>query len=248
VTEKKPDPDFPYYDGEPVEIRAAQWLVPLAAVGIAAFVLLGHLQIFSEGLWRLGPGLLLAVLPLAGLALVAQRQWKALFRKVGPRDIGWMFAFAALNYLIAIPLGLISMQFMATTVNQGISGMAESSASEQVLFFVNSIPQLIGEELITIVPFLAIIYFLNRNLNIGRTPAVIVAWLATAIWFAAIHLPTYNWNVLQCLVLIGGARLVLTLAYIKTKNLWVSAGAHIVNDWTTFGLAMLGASRAAGVT
>ena len=26
----------------------------------------------------------------------------------------------------------------------------------------------------------------------------------------------------------------LTLAYIKTKNLWVSYGAHLINDWTIF--------------
>ncbi|GAA1805491.1 hypothetical protein GCM10009749_12000 [Agromyces neolithicus] len=27
------------------------------------------------------------------------------------------------------------------------------------------------------------------------------------------------------------ARIALTLAFIRTKNLWVSAGAHIINDW-----------------
>jgi CAAX protease family protein len=241
----KPEPDFPYYNGEPVEISAMQWLVPLAAVGAATYILLGHLQVFSEGYWRLGPGLLFAVLPLAGLALVAREHWGAVFRKVGLKEIGWMFAFALLNYAIAIPLGLISMNFIEMTENPGVSGMAESGLFEQLLFLANSVPQLIGEELITIIPFIAIIYFLTRKMNVGRSSAIIVAWLVTAVWFAAIHLPTYNWNILQCLVLIGGARLVLTLAYIKTKNLWVSAGAHIINDWATFGLALMGAGRAA---
>jgi membrane protease YdiL (CAAX protease family) len=36
------------------------------------------------------------------------------------------------------------------------------------------------------------------------------------------------------LVGIGFARVILTLAYIVTRNLWVSAGAHIINDWTGF--------------
>jgi len=40
-------------------------------------------------------------------------------------------------------------------------------------------------------------------------------------------------------VIIGGARLVLTLPYVMTKNIWVSTGAHIINDWTLFGGAML---------
>ena len=45
------------------------------------------------------------------------------------------------------------------------------------------------------------------------------------------HLPTYDWNILQCLVVIGGARLILSLAYIKTKSIWVSTIAHVLNDW-----------------
>jgi membrane protease YdiL (CAAX protease family) len=36
--------------------------------------------------------------------------------------------------------------------------------------------------------------------------------------------------VVQALVGIGAARLVLTLAYIRTKNIAVSTGAHILND------------------
>ena len=38
---------------------------------------------------------------------------------------------------------------------------------------------------------------------------------------------------------IGSARLVLTLAYIKTKNIWVSYGAHLINDWTLFELLIV---------
>lgn len=49
--------------------------------------------------------------------------------------------------------------------------------------------------------------------------------------FGLVHLPTYNWNLMQCLVVIGSARLVLTWAYVWTKNIWVSTGAHILNDW-----------------
>ena len=68
------------------------------------------------------------------------------------------------------------------------------------------------------------------------------AWLITAVVFGLIHLPTYNWNVLQCIVVIGSARLVLTLPWIMTKNIWVSTGAHIVNDWLRFLMSLLGAS------
>jgi membrane protease YdiL (CAAX protease family) len=61
---------------------------------------------------------------------------------------------------------------------------------------------------------------------------MLVAWLLSAVVFGLLHLPTYDWNLVQCLVVIGSARLVLTWAYVWTKNIWVSTGAHIINDWT----------------
>lgn len=238
--------DYPYYKGQPVMLSGTQWLVPLAGVALAVWILLGQFPIFAKDYLRFGPSLLLAFLPILALAMVAGKHWTALFRKVHLKDIGWMFAFALLNYAIAVTLGLLTLEFIDTERNAGVTGLADSSEADRVLFYINSIPQLIGEELISIVPFLAILYYLTQKLGLSTRRAVIVAWLVTAVWFAAIHLPTYNWNILQCLIFIGGARLVLTLAYIKTKNLWVSAGAHIINDWTTFTLSLVGAGMGAG--
>ncbi|UFS58822.1 CPBP family intramembrane glutamic endopeptidase [Subtercola endophyticus] len=47
---------------------------------------------------------------------------------------------------------------------------------------------------------------------------------------------------------IGVARLVLTLAFIRTKNILVSTGAHILNDWGGFTFALLTGLAAAGAT
>jgi len=49
----------------------------------------------------------------------------------------------------------------------------------------------------------------------------------------------------QCLVVIGSARLVLTWAYIWSKNIWVSVGAHIINDFTLIGATVFLAPLAA---
>jgi hypothetical protein len=81
----------------------------------------------------------------------------------------------------------------------------------------------------------------------GRKGALIGAWLLTSLIFGLIHLPTYDWNWIQCIVIIGSARMVLTLPWILTKNIWVSAGAHIVNDWLLLTMALLGASLAGKV-
>jgi len=36
--------------------------------------------------------------------------------------------------------------------------------------------------------------------------------------------------------------MMLTLPWILTKNIWVSTGAHIVNDWLLLVMTLLGAS------
>ena len=69
------------------------------------------------------------------------------------------------------------------------------------------------------------------------------ASLVGTLVFAAIHLPTYGGNILQCLAVIGVARVVLLVPFLLTKNIWASTGAHVLNDWTLFaiGVATAGA-------
>nr|WP_245000297.1 CPBP family intramembrane glutamic endopeptidase [Marinobacter daepoensis] len=132
-------------------------------------------------------------------------------------------------------------QFGADT-NLAVDGLADLDTSERVLFFLRTIPQLFGEEVLTILPFLAILYVAYERLNLSRTKALLLAWVLSSALFGLVHLPSYNWNLLQCLLVIGSARLVLSLAYIKTKNIWVSTGAHIINDWTIFAIVLFGSA------
>ena len=112
------------------------------------------------------------------------------------------------------------------------------------MFFARTALQLLGEEVMTILPFLALLALCTRGLGMGRRSAMVVAWLLSAVLFALAHLPAYGWNLLQCLVVIGSARLVLTLPWIMTKNLWVSTGAHVINDWLLFSMGLLAATLA----
>jgi uncharacterized protein len=88
-------------------------------------------------------------------------------------------------------------------------------------------------------------YALTKWLGASRKGAIVGAWLISSLLFGLIHLPTYDWNLVQCIVVIGTARLVLTLAWILTKNIWVSTGAHIINDFALLTLGVVGAGLAA---
>lgn len=236
--------DFPFYNGVPAPVRYHQWALILAAV-VFAFLLLALSAGGSGGLfWSFLPGIGLAAIPLWVFARVAPGHWTCLFGRIGLRELRLMLGFALLNIVVSMGLGAIVMLLTHVSPNSSAAQLEGLDALGRVAFFAKTAPQLLGEEVITLLPFLAMLQWLTHSPGWGRRRAVLFAWLGTAVLFGLLHLPTYDWNWVQCIVVIGGARLVLTLAWIKTKNLWVSTGAHIANDWILFGMALWGSGLA----
>lgn len=234
--------DFPFYKGLPSRISAGQWLFVLAMVVVGFLSIALPIPGFGGTWGQFIPALLLPGLPLAALAFVAPNSWRAIFGKVSRREIQLMFGFAALNILVTLSIGVILQAFTEVASNSATSQLGSLDTAGRIAFFAKTIPQLLGEEVITILPFLAALQLFSKGFGLNRQAAIVGTWLLTALMFGLIHLPTYGWNVVQCIAVIGSARLVLTLAWIKTKNLWVSTGAHIVNDWLLFLVALLGSS------
>lgn len=231
--------DFPFHAGDPVLLRGRDWLIVLLSVAMALGLLVAPQLRLGDRWGVFLPALLFCGVPLAGLALVAGRRWTALFHRLSLGQVGWMVGIALLNLAITLLLGwAVSGTSHHLSPNPVFGLLAASDASGQLIRLAAMVPQLLGEELFTILPFLACLWLLHTRLRMDRAASVIAAWLLSSIPFALIHLPTYDWNLLQCLVVIGGARLVLSLAYLATRNLWVSTGAHVLNDWALFGFAL----------
>jgi membrane protease YdiL (CAAX protease family) len=228
-------PDLPYYAGSPVQVQAGGWLVILAgvALGFAALVAIPA----DDFPATLVPALLFAIIPLFALAAVTGRHWTALFRHVGPRQVGQMLLFAVATVAVSIAAGLIVSSTVGTNHNPIIAGLQAMSWGEMAVALIPTLPQLLGEELLTILPLLALLWLFHTRLGLSRNASVVVAVLGSSLLFGAAHLPTYGWNWAQALGVIGTARIVLTLAYVWTRNIWVSTGAHVINDWSEFAFA-----------
>ncbi|CAM8668714.1 COG1266 Predicted metal-dependent membrane protease [Comamonadaceae bacterium] len=240
--------DFPFYRGSPISLTFRQWWLVLAAVAGAFMALALTATLSGAGLfWPFLPAIGLAAIPLLALARVTPERWTCLFSRVGVREVRLMLGFALLNIVITMGLGAVVMALGHTSSNSATSQLGSLDALELIAFFAKTIPQLLGEEVITILPFLALLQWLTQSLQWTRKTAVVAAWVLTSVMFGLLHLPTYDWNWLQCIVVIGGARMVLTMPWIMTKNLWVSTGAHITNDWILFGVGVLGAGLAGKV-
>jgi membrane protease YdiL (CAAX protease family) len=227
--------DFPFYNDQPIALSGKYWLVLLGSLGLAfAVLVLLPLRSFPA---KLIPASLFLIIPLLALRVVAGPYWTALFHRVGLKQIALMIGFALLTLAGSIVVSMV-LQQMAVMKPNGVSeAMRDLSGAELVGSLIPTIPQLIGEEFLGILPFLAVLWVCVTRLHMPRRVGIAVAVGVSALIFGAAHLPTYDWNWSQALIGIGAARVFLTLAYIATRNLWVSAGAHILNDWAGFLMA-----------
>lgn len=237
--------DFPYYNGDPVEVAPWKWgLIVLAcAVGFCALI---FYPAYND-LQSLVPRILFPAIPLALFIYFTGSHWTALFKKLRGVDYLNMVFFWILNLAVTGAVGFVVMTVFGATANNATASMTSNLDPLQIAaFYVGTGIQLFGEEVFTLLPFLAVMSLLHTKAGMSRNAAMLVAWLVTALWFGAAHLPTYGWNFAQAFLVIGIARLVLTLAYIRTKNILVSTGAHILNDWTIFTFALVAAVAATG--
>lgn len=239
-----PAGDFPFYNGAPVAISGGQWLFIVAMVVVAFLLLALPIPWPAGAVWQFVPAVLLPAVPLLALAQVAPGHWTAIFGRVRGRELRLMLGYGLLNIVVSMCVGAVVRTLTDVTPNASAAQLGSLDGAGRLLFFAKTIPQLFGEEVITLLPFLALLHWLSAGRGMGRKGAIVAAWLVSSLVFGLIHLPTYDWNLVQCLVVIGSARMVLTLPWILTKNIWVSTGAHIVNDWVLFSMSLLGAGLA----
>jgi membrane protease YdiL (CAAX protease family) len=237
-----PDPDFPLYDGTPARLSGGAWAAVLGAVVVGAAC---DLLLPVPGPAWLGiavRGVLFGGIPLLVLHLVAPGTLGRLFRRLTGRGLALAAGFAAINVVATFLIGLAVATFTDAAANPMGGELAAQGGGERALTFLAMVPQLVGEEVFTIVLLLAVLTAGTSLLRLSRRSSLVLAVVVSSVLFAALHLPTYDWNVLQCLLIIGSARVILLVPYLLTKNITVSATAHVLNDWTLFGLGLASAA------
>lgn len=222
--------DFPFYNGNPINFTPFQsWFLLIVSVGSVVFFEVG-----ASFLPKFIHPFINIIIPLGAFAIVVKSNWTKIFRKIYFKDILLVFGVLIVNLIVSLIFGFLLAKFAGATANPAVGYINGNSTFENIIFMAKMIPMLFGEELITIIPFLVILQFGTKTLKLSRKQAVTIAWILSAIIFGAIHLKTYNWNIIQAVVGIGIARLVLTFPYIKTKNIWISTFVHVLNDWCLF--------------
>ena len=170
-------------------------------------------------------------------------------RSANPRTLrrsDWLpvFDIFVLNALVTIVLGCLIVGLFHGTANHAAARIADAPSLDTALFFLSSTIRILGEELLTIPPFLAFLTLLARFLP-SRLALVLAALGASAI-FVHVHFPTSKLTAAQSLVGLVPIRTILLAPFVIARNIWTSTGAHVLNDWAIFGLAILGGADVAG--
>ncbi|MEP6634586.1 MAG: CPBP family intramembrane glutamic endopeptidase [Luteimonas sp.] len=164
--------------------------------------------------------------------------WRSIFRRPTFRDIAIALACVPATVILPAIVAFLVIGSANLSANPVIEDIGSLAPAAVVNMFATSGVQLIGEELVTILPFLALVTLLNR---LGFKPWLTIglSWIVTSLAFGALHLPTYDWHAGQALIGIGLARVVLTGVFLLTKNLWASTVTHVVNDWLMLTISVL---------
>ena len=107
---------------------------------------------------------------------------------------------------------------------------AHSARAGRQTFNLRDGVQLLGEELITVLPFLLLLSAGCRVLP--RRWAILLAWVATALLFGAYHWWTGPWNALAAMA----TGTLLMQLYRRANVLWPAVVAHYCIDLFIFGL------------
>ena len=142
-----------------------------------------------------------------------------------------------------IILGVIVFMILAAIINfiltGGIANTAKNGSmnGSPTVLLIRLLIQLVGEELLKIMPLMLVVAFTYKSL--GRKTAIIVAIIISQLLFALVHIPAYGFDLRFLILAIGVGSCILPITYIHTKNVAVPYFIHLINDLIGFAV-MLG--------
>lgn len=233
---ERKDSDLPFYNGYPTKIGGFGWFVILTFTFLGfVYLSIGYLPFLPPTANHYVNAIMLPLLSILGLRLVVGNNWRAIFKKPRLSDLLIIPIFTGISLFVAMFMGGIVSRYFPMAENPASVILAQPQG---IMFYINSMVQdvfqLFGEELIAIIPMLFVFHLLYNKTNLGRKSSLVIALVASSLLFGMFHLPTYQWNWAQCLLVIGFSRIADTIPYIITRNIGVSFAIHYIYDFILF--------------
>lgn len=250
--EKNNGEDFPFYAGQPIAMSWGKWLAWVIITIGSFFVFSGmilkpiidllHLKenpnVAAEHPFRvmlITFGILAIVFLIIFLTywIISGHRWNALFKKMTFKEFG----FSALLGIIGMIIVVLYTRFILndifhikTVADSAVQTNHAGAVGIHLSNFIEIIIQLIAEEMWAIVPFLFVLMVCYKSFSMSRKSSIVIAWLISSLIFGLYHIPSYDGNIAQAILVIGVSRLFLTFTYLRYKNIWASYTTHVFWD------------------
>lgn len=198
------------------EVSILRWVIALIILNCSFFIM----EIFPEKTWL---AVMFLVGPIVSLFVLGHKSFRRLFKGPKLRDIPVVFGMTVLTILVGVISSIILERF--GSVDNPIVGIANEDNIKYIAILL--MVQLVIEEIFFIIWFL----FLYHKAKFEKeSTREIFAWVVSSLIFGAMHLSTYNFNIVQAVIGIGIVRFVLSAIYIRRKNLTLAYIVHFLYD------------------
>lgn len=215
--------DFPFYNNNP-KLRARDVIILILGI-IVSFLVLAIVPIRVLG------STLFSIINVITLAYACRWDLSLFFKKFHEDDIGIIIFCVIGYYLTSFIVGF-------TLLSNGVSH-TQNPVMYNVTYvtLVMTVIQIVGEEIIRLVPFILVLALVYRFLK-NRMLGIVIGLIVSSGLFGLIHVGAYS-NLLFSVLNVGLSSMFVTLAYIRTKNIWVSYTVHAIIDLVILSLVMI---------
>ena len=225
------DLDFPIYKDE----RSGNRELILLALGFLLPILQSAFPSAEESsvIVLTIRSLLFFALPVVPLMIALHGEVGRILQKPKLSDFGLIILGALVMYVVSI--GMVMLLVATGIVEAGsIHANPVVNQTHDFVFWLRIIFQLFGEEAIKVnmlLFILTLVYRYTGKRKLGVTLGVVIGSLI----FGLMHMGAYH-NLAQVLFVQGLSAMVNTSLYVRTKNIGVSYGAHLLFDFIPIAL------------
>ena len=222
--------DFPFYNQKP-QLSIKQWSLLLLGLIVEILLIFGFGSYipFYNDLPNVLTNIISILILFGPLYYCCRKKIGLIIKKPTLNDLK-VDVICYILFLIVSPfLSFISRFLTGELVSHPSSG----TTPDVLITVINIFMGLMSEELVKVISLLLVmglIYYFTTN----RKTSVIVAIIVSCTVFGLLHLPTYGFNVIQCLIAVGAACIIHLYPYLKTKNIVNSYITHVLIDLTLF--------------
>lgn len=208
--------DIPFYNDNP-KLSTFEWLILLAAV----LLVIGYLTVIPISNDYLSIAVFLTCTIPA--LYICKGNYSLFFKKLRLKDIKIIILCVIAIYVYAGIIRAILAPFTEMPVHAGFQ------ETITLITVINMFLEVMGEEFFKIFILLLVMYVIYK-LTGNRNMSIITGLFVSMTIFGLAHYYAYDGKILQILLLQGLGSIFAYLAYLKTKNIWVTFLAHLIQN------------------